>query len=210
MPNKLFSYQSQRLEDLREFGVVIDTWDDVFSDFDPRPLNERTVSGDFTDELKKRYRESDVKNFVISIYAPGELKNEESEKMVTQRLKRHFRYLYMTARRSIQQVRIRGLVFFLIGLCSLSFLTLSTVYKLFNALTYQLLEILLLPLGWFGFWEGLSKLVDSLPIFKQEELLMDKLSRATYNFKYVTHEEKKEVKPPASASAPVPVPEKGK
>ena len=48
----------QRLRDLKEIGIVIDSWDDVFSDFDPRPLSERTVSGDFVDELKKRYKET--------------------------------------------------------------------------------------------------------------------------------------------------------
>jgi len=48
----------QRVKDLKEIAIVIDTWDDVFSDFDPSPLNERTVSGDFVEELKKRYRET--------------------------------------------------------------------------------------------------------------------------------------------------------
>lgn len=190
MENKPALTQARRLDDLREIGLVIDTWDDVFSDFDPRPLGERTVSGDFIDELKKRYRESRPRNFAVTIYAPEALKSEESERLVTQRLKRHFRYLYLNAKKSIIQVRLRGLVFFLIGLCSLSFLTLSTFYKFFSPLTYQLLEILLLPLGWFGFWEGLSKLVDSLPIFKQDELLMDRLSRAVYLFKYVSASEK--------------------
>ena len=85
----------QRIKDLKEIAVVIDSWDDIFSDFDPRPLNERTVSGDFIEELKKRYRETRLGDFVIKICAPVNLKNTESERMVTQRLKKHFKYLYL-------------------------------------------------------------------------------------------------------------------
>jgi len=48
----------QRVRDLKEIAIVIDIWDDVFSDFDLRPLNQRTVSGDFVDELKNVIRKT--------------------------------------------------------------------------------------------------------------------------------------------------------
>ena len=67
MTDEVKDKQAQRIEDLKEIAVVIDTWDDIFSDFDPRPLNERTVSGDFIEELRKRYRETPRGDLVISI-----------------------------------------------------------------------------------------------------------------------------------------------
>ena len=42
-----------------------------------------------------------------------------------------------------------------------------------------------MPLGWFGIWEGLSKLVDTSPAFTQEEIFFEKLSKATFQFKYI-------------------------
>jgi len=84
----------QRVRGLKEIAIVIDTWDDVFSGFDPRPLNQRTVSGDFVDELKKRYQENCKGDFTITIYAPQFLRNLESEKMVSQRLKKHSRLIF--------------------------------------------------------------------------------------------------------------------
>lgn len=175
----------QRTQDLREIGVVIDTWDDVFSDFDPRPLSERTVSGDFIDELKKRYKETQAGDFIITINAPVSLKNEESERMVTNRLRRHFRYKFLQKKKVITVIRIRGLIFVIVGICSLSFLTLATYFKFLNELALQIVSIILMPLGWFGIWEGLSKLVDTSPVVINDSKVFEKLLKATYHFKYI-------------------------
>jgi len=179
------SIAEQRINDLREIAIVIDTWDDIFSDFDPRPLNERTLSGDFVDELKKRYLETPRGNMQIVIYAPDTLKDEKSEAMVTRRLKTHFKYMALEAKREMVQIRLRGVIFFCIGFAALAFLTLSAYLKLFSQLAYDIIEIPLSPLGWFGIWEGFSKLVETTPKQAQKEDLYDKLSKARYDFRYV-------------------------
>ncbi|MCK5534463.1 hypothetical protein KAI68_05040 [bacterium] len=177
--------RGQRIKDLKEIAIVIDTWDDVFSDFDPRPLSMRTVSEDFIEELKKRYRETRTGSFFITIYSPVALKNEESERMVRQRLKKHFFHMFLQKKKRITRLRIRGVIFVLVGICSLSFLTMATYLKFLNVLTLDILSIILMPLGWFGFWEGLSKLIDNSPVFIQEEMLFGKMSKANYRFKYI-------------------------
>lgn len=175
----------QRVQDLREIGVVIDSWDDIFSDFDPRPLSERMVSGDFIDELKKRYKETQAGNFIITIYAPVSLRNEESERMVISRLRKHFRYKFLQKKNVITIIRIRGLIFVIVGVCSLSFLTLATYFKFISELALHIASIILMPLGWFGIWEGLSKLVDTSPVVIQDSKLFEKLLKATYHFSYI-------------------------
>jgi len=175
----------QRVEDLREIGVVIDTWDDIFSDFDPRPLSERTVSADFTEELKKRYKETQTGDFIITIYAPVVLRNEDSEHTVTSRLRKHFRHKFLQKKKVITVIRIRGVIFVVVGICALSFLTLATYFKFLSELTLQIASIVLMPLGWFGIWEGLSKLVDTSPVVIRDSKLFEKLSKATYHFKYI-------------------------
>lgn len=175
----------QRAQDLREIAVVIDTWDDIFSDFDPRPLSDRILSGDFVDELKKRYKESKGGNLAITIYAPVTLKNSESERMVTNRLRKNFRYKFLQKKKVIRLIRMRGIIFVIIGICSLGFLTLATYYKFLNELKLQIISIILMPLGWFGIWEGLSKLIDTSPVVIQDEKLFQKLSKAAYHFKYI-------------------------
>jgi len=175
----------QRVQDLREIGVVIDTWDDIFSDFDPRSLSERTVSGDFTEELRKRYKETQSGDFIITIYAPVSLRNEESERMVTGRLRKHFRHKFLQKKKVITVIRIRGLIFVIVGICSLGFLTLATYFKFMSELALQIVSIVLMPLGWFGIWEGLSKLIDTSPVVIRDSKLFEKLLKATYHFKYI-------------------------
>lgn len=43
--------------DKAEISLVLDTYDDIFSDFDPRPYGERALSSDFLDEAKKAARD---------------------------------------------------------------------------------------------------------------------------------------------------------
>lgn len=175
----------QRVKDLKEVAVVIDSWDDIFSDFDPSPLSQRTVSGDFIDELKKRYRDVHKSDFTITIYAPASLHSVESEKMVVQRLKKHFRLIYLQKNKELVRMRVRGLVFVCVGISSLSFLTLATYFKFLSELAIEISGIILMPLGWFGFWEGLSKLIDMSPAFIREGKFFEKLSKVTYKFKYI-------------------------
>lgn len=169
---------------LREIAIVIDDWDDIFSDFDPRPLNQRVLSEDFITELKKRYRETPRGEFMVVIYAPGFLRNKDSEKMVTLRLKKHFRLRALQRHKDIVRVRVRGCVFVLFGVFFLTFLTLAAYFKLFSHLVLEIIGIVVMPLGWFGLWEGFSKIVDTSPHFLSEQGLYNKLARAAYKFVY--------------------------
>jgi len=175
----------QRIKDIKEISIGIDTWDDIFSDFDPRDLNDRTLSEDFIAELKKRYRETRKGSFLVIIYAPILLKDERSERIVIQRLKKHFKHRFMQAQKEINYTRIRGVFFVGVGICFLAFLTLATYFKLFSELAMEMLGIILMPLGWFGIWEGFSKIVDTSRVSIHEAVLFNKLSKAKYQFKYI-------------------------
>ena len=182
----------QTVKDLKEIDIVIDTWDDVFSDFDPRPLNERMLSEDFIFELKRRYRETRKGNYVVKIFAPVSLKDAKSESMVIQRLKRHFKLRSMQSQKDINSIRIKGIIFVAVGVCFLTFLTLAAYFKLFSQLVIEVLSIVVMPLGWFGIWEGFSKIVDTSPKFISEEILFNKLAKAQYIFKFLEEEIKSE------------------
>ena len=177
------------MHSLKEVDIVIDTWDDIFSDFDPSPLSERTLSEDFIVELKKRYRETRKGDFAITIFAPASLRDPKAESTVIGRLKRHFKYRSLQHQKEIIAIRIKGVIFVLAGIGFLTFLTLAAYYKLFSNLTVEILGIVVMPLGWFGVWEGFSKIVDTSPKALKEETLFEKLSTARYRFIFL--EEKK-------------------
>ena len=111
------SSPDQRIQDIKEVSLAIDDWDDIFSDFDPRPLSDRTLSEDFIAELKKRYRETRTGTFQINMFAPQALKNEKSEKMVTQRLKKYFKHRLLSRQKERGRIRMRGIIFVSLGIC---------------------------------------------------------------------------------------------
>ena len=174
----------QRFRDIKQVDIAIDTWDDVFSDFDPRPLNERILSEDFIAELKKRYRQTPRGSYRVTILAPKNLKDEQVETTVVQRLKKHFKYLSLQRQKEIIQIRVKGAIFVLFGICFLTFLTLAAYFKWFGDLAIEIVGIVVMPLGWFGIWEGFSKIVDTSPKFSQEEIFFDKLAKAQYRIAF--------------------------
>jgi len=185
--------QQQRIKDIKEISIAIDTWDDIYSDFDPRPLNERALSEDFIAELKKRYKETRTGNFLIVIYAPVSLKDEKTEKAVIQRLKAHFKHRFLQRKKDVDLIRTRGVVFVISGICFLGFLTVATYFKWFSSLTIEVVSIILMPLGWFGIWEGLSSIVDTPPALVNEQNLFNKLSKASFQLKYIENGTQKAV-----------------
>ena len=179
---------------LQEIDIIIDTWDDVFSDFDPRPLSDRTLSEDFIIELRQRFRETNKGDFIVTICAPESLRDKKNEQIIAKRLKRHFLHRSLLRRKANTHIRMRGIVFVLCGICFLTFLTLAAYYKWFSDLTVNVLSIVVMPLGWFGIWEGFSKLVDISPAYIQEEQFYTKLAKAQYKFKYMTDDKTKTAK----------------
>ena len=177
-----------RIKKIKQISIAIDTWDDVFSDFDPRPIKDRMLSEDFIVELKKRYRETKKGDFVIEILAPVDLCNPNTERSVIQRLKRDFKHRSLQKRKELSKLRRRGTVFVLFGIFFLTALTLLTYYKVVSKLAIEILGIIFMPLGWFGIWEGFSKIVDPSRVSIQEEIIFDKLSRASIKFHYIEEE----------------------
>ncbi|MBU1043158.1 MAG: hypothetical protein KJ915_02015 [Candidatus Omnitrophica bacterium] len=174
-----------KIKTSREVVIAIDTWDDIFSDFDPRPLSERVLSEDFIIELKQRYRETSKGDFIVTICAPKLLEDKKSEHTVSKRLKRHFLHRALMRKKENLRIRVKGVIFVLCGICFLTFLTLIAYYKLFNDLAINIISIVVMPLGWFGIWEGFSKIVDPTVAAIREEKFYTKLSKAQYRFTYI-------------------------
>lgn len=183
MPDKIIDID-EHIRDIQEISIAIDSWDDIFSDFDPSPLEQRILSEDFLNELKKRYRETHRGGYVMTIYAPASLRDDVTERIVIKRLKQYFKLRHLSVLKEINAARRRGFLFVVFGVIFLVSLTLVTYYKLIDPLVIELLAIVLMPLGWFGIWEGFSRIIDPSVLDKQEAEVFGKLARAAVKFKY--------------------------
>lgn len=175
----------QRLEDINAISIAIDTYDDIFSDFDPRDLTQRDLSEDFIIELTRRHR-ADIKGkYDVVLVAPKSIEDPAAEKKIISRLNRYFHQKHARYMKSINDLRLRGSVYIALGMALLTTLALLTYYKKFDVLTLEIIGIMFMPLGWFGIWEGFSKIVDIPFKLGSDTQVYRKLSRAAYKFEYI-------------------------
>ncbi len=175
---------NEHIRDIQEISIAIDSWDDIFSDFDPSPLEQRVLSGDFLSELRKRYRETQRGNYIITIYAPLLFKDDNTERIVIKRLKQYFKFRFLSLTRELNHHRAKGGLFIVLGIVALGVMSMVTFYKLLGQLQIELLGIVLIPLGWFGIWEGFSRIIEPAPKLTQELELYSKLVKVMIKFKY--------------------------
>jgi hypothetical protein len=140
-------------------SLMLNNYDDIFSDFDPRPYSERALSVDFLDETKRASVDKSSGGIELRMLVPANLRNAEKEKTIKKRLKAHFERHAKDMQHQHNKIFLDGAIFIFTGMVMMAFATFF-LFKLSkeNMLTYFLL-ILFEPAGWFFFWEGLHKVM---------------------------------------------------
>lgn len=137
--------------------IWIDNYDDLFSDFDPRPFEQRAISDDFVLQVKKVAKESKGKIHLLHILVPEAAEKSYDNKVIRKRIERFFTTMFEKLREDVRKARSRGIALFLSGVVLmmisgyLNFLELSSLWK-------TSLLVLTEPGGWFLFWSGLDLL----------------------------------------------------
>lgn len=139
-----------------EIRFAINNYEDIFSDFDPRPLIERGLSEDFLLETKKAslVKKSDEINFIFLV--PKKERDLKKEIKIEKRLKGYFKKHLGILQNNKNKIIKEGIWFTISGII----LMMIATYLLFNFknenLIVSFLIILLEPAGWFVFWHGLD------------------------------------------------------
>jgi len=140
---------------LREgnISLILDSYDDLFSDFDPRPFAERALSDDFLVECKKA---SVVKKTKIELrlMVPKHKRNHFDEVKIKKRLKEHFHKHFKEEESKIRKIKAGGFFWFFLGVALMLF---GGFMLTESGFLPKLFMIMAEPAGWFFFWEGLNK-----------------------------------------------------
>ncbi|MEX1061673.1 MAG: hypothetical protein WEC39_00990, partial [Patescibacteria group bacterium] len=164
-------------ENLRAISLWLDNYEDIFSDFDPRPFVERAISDDFLAESKKMFRENSKGKFELRFLVPQAVRNDKEEAVVSSRLKRYFKSLEQEEKKKIKEETRKG--FLLSGLgFSLSFIVLLLYRVGLEELWSDFLLVFLEPGGWFMIWFGLDKLFYDVAELKKSHLFTHKMAEA--------------------------------
>ena len=161
--------------------VWLDSYDDLFSDFDPRSYLKRTLSDDFISQLKKMTRSSGRKIIGLQLLLPEKVRNAEDEKMVARRLHQHFHTMNELLTSQIRKSNKRGIVLVLAGVCAM---LLAGYISFIRPAGYGLhiLRVLSEPAGWFMLWAGLDMFIYSTNNAKRELVFYTKMSHAEITF----------------------------
>ena len=134
-------------------SLSLNSYDALFSDFDPRDYSERILSEDFIEECKRATKNNDGKIELVFL-CPKSKRDIKDETKIKRRVKEYFDYNFKKEREKRKKLRLEGFFWFLIGSMVMVLATLLVGKTNFFL---KFLEIMAIPAGWFLFWEGLDK-----------------------------------------------------
>ncbi len=155
-------------EELKQgnISLILDSYNDIFSSFDPRPYSEKALSDDFLTECKKASVDKREEGLELRLLVPAHRRNSEYEQQIRKRMKTHFQKHYKEKKNEVKKIRKEGVLWFLLG-ATLIF-TATWLYTQ-EGFIYNMLFVLFEPAGWFTLWNGLDRIF-ILPREKGPEL----------------------------------------
>jgi hypothetical protein len=141
-----------------ELSIWLDHYDDIFSDFDSRPYETRSLSDDFLNEAKKMAREQSGGKIELKLLMPAAQRNPETESVVIKSLHSHFRHFIHAIETEMKHARVKGY-----NLATAGILTMTISAIIINITQTNIylntLRVILEPAGWFLVWTGLDHIL---------------------------------------------------
>jgi len=172
----------KRLLELSEISLSLDTYDDIFSDFDPRDYSKRGLSEDFISEIKKASMEKPYGGIEVRLMLPKDKRNEEQEKVIRERLKSHFSRHAKQLEGEASRIVRNGIFFIVLGMLLMFTATVLAFSYGDQSLLVQFLIVLTEPAGWFLFWEGSNIVLFESKKIKPDVEFYEKLSKSEIEF----------------------------
>lgn len=140
-----------------QISMWIDDYNDIFSDFDPRPYSKRLLSDDFLNEAKKVVKEAKLGHFELKFLVPASLRKTDQESMIKKRLRDYFRKQAASLESESRQIIKKGVVFTIVGFVLM--IAASLMYQMdYLGFIGTIMLVIMEPSGWFSVWYGLDQI----------------------------------------------------
>lgn len=161
-------------------SLILEEYNDLFSDFDPREYSERALSEDFIEECKRASRDKPADGSLeLRLLIPNKKRNLAEEKIIGQRLNEHFKRHFERVQKDGKKIKKRGIIWTMVGWI---LLFLSGVIYLNPGIFYQLLFVVFNPAGWFTMWTGFDMYLSNLKEEKPEFEFYKKMANMNIYF----------------------------
>ena len=165
-----------------ELALWLDDYDDLFSDFDPRPYSQRSLSDDFLLEMIKAVKNRGKNTFELKFLLSDSLRNRSKEQVIAKRLRDHFTRHYHMLLQDKKRVLRRGTMFVLAGVFVMWGAAIIQYFFLDKHFLFNFIFVLAEPSGWFLFWEGLNKTIYDNNKIKPNLDFYHKMSKSKIKF----------------------------
>ena len=171
----------QSLLKLAEISILLNSYNDIFSAFDPSEYSERTLSDDFIIQAKNFSKTKGGNKLSLKLLLPALERNEQDEKITTKRLHVHFKDAYRQVASEVKKTKRKGIILTIIGIV----LMLTASYLSFmqpDKYHVHFLIVLCEPAGWFLLWAGLDHLMYQSKSTKKDFNFYSKMTKSEIKF----------------------------
>ena len=162
-----------------QISLWLDTYEDIFSDFDPRPLGQRALSDDFLSEAKRAIRERKEGSFELHLLIPTTQRSSATEAVVRKRLREHFTK-HATRLAGERKSRIvRGA---LTACAGFGIIAIAASIPEGESFLRRIVSIILEPSGWFTMWFGFDTVFYGTKEIAQDATFYERMAHASIVF----------------------------
>jgi hypothetical protein len=180
--NELTEKEKKELLKKSEISLILEGYNDIFSDFDPRSYTQRALSDDFLIEAKKASRDK-ISGIGLTLLIPRKNRKITDEIKIKRRIKEHFKNHYEQLHKQIQTTKRRGWKFVISGVITMFLASIAMFYESSRTIWSSFLITLLEPAGWFLFWEGLDLVIFDSKKSSPDYEFYKKMTKCEISFK---------------------------
>ena len=160
--------------------LILNSYEDLFSDFDPRSFAERALSDDFLLECKKAVIDKE-EGLELIFAVPRNKRSITDETKIKKRLKDHFRKHHLVKEDEIKTLKKIGWSWVGIGVLILVGVIYGSL-TISNTFFQAVIAIFEIP-SWFLVWEGLGKVFIDSKKKQPDQEFYHKMASATISFR---------------------------
>lgn len=149
----------KKLSKAADISFSIERYDDIFSDFDPRPFSKRALSAEFLSEAERATRDKADERIELKFFVPAKKRKLADEAVIRKRLHEHFKKHFDIHVKELRGLMKEGCIFVVVGILLMIVATFILFKYQDKGFWTSFLVVLLEPGGWFLFWEGLDLLI---------------------------------------------------
>ena len=172
---------NQKIIPVSEIRLGLDDYDELFSDFDPRPYLSRALSQDFLDEARRASRNKAYEGLELNLMIATNKRNGAYEPIIKKRLHDHFKKHHTMLKKEVKSIFKMGAAFVILGIISM-FAVAVVLFENRGGILQSFLIIMLEPAGWFFFWEGLNQIIFESKKKSPELEFYEKMAKCKVNF----------------------------